>query len=122
MMPWEPIRHQEYGRDQDSFLVETRTIQGYSGSPVFVYIPPFSMRPNNELLDMQWKRPWLLGVDWCHIPTRQPVLDKKTGKEISQFVAEAATGMMGVIPAWKLDELLDEDDVMGDRERAERDI
>jgi hypothetical protein len=37
-MPWEPIEFG--GLSQESFLVEARSIAGYSGSPVFVYLPP----------------------------------------------------------------------------------
>jgi hypothetical protein len=37
MMPQETIRHD--GHDEVSFLVEVRSISGYSGSPIFVYLP-----------------------------------------------------------------------------------
>src|SRR5260370_9388505 len=40
MMPQETISHD--GHDEVSFLVEIRSISGYSGSPIFVYLPPFS--------------------------------------------------------------------------------
>lgn len=43
MMPLEPIRNSR-GLLQESFLVEARSIGGYSGSPVFVHIPPFAHR------------------------------------------------------------------------------
>ncbi len=43
-MPIEPIK-QDDGHLQDSYLVECKSVAGYSGSPVFAYVPPFAKRP-----------------------------------------------------------------------------
>ena len=43
MMPDEPIKHPR-GHMQESFLIESRSIGGYSGSPVFVHIPNYETR------------------------------------------------------------------------------
>src|SRR6185312_9408503 len=40
----EPVRQDERNFDQDSFLVEMRSVKGYSGSPVFVYYEGFGPR------------------------------------------------------------------------------
>ena len=51
---------------QESFLVEVRSIGGYSGSPVFVFIPPAS--PREGVKDwvphgiLRSHGPWLLGL------------------------------------------------------------
>lgn len=37
MMPWEPIRQEEAGIEQESFVVEGRSMGGYSGAPVFIH-------------------------------------------------------------------------------------
>jgi hypothetical protein len=92
MMPNEKITS-PYGIDQESFLVEVRSLPGYSGSPVFLWsvageddmsvrrdgvdrVPKGdeefdkkSFRERNEILYkfMRAKGPFLLGIDWCHI-------------------------------------------------------
>jgi hypothetical protein len=107
MMPFEPILDQ-YGFTQESYLIECRSIPGHSGSPVFTYIPPNAMRP----YAFGWavvaksslsKGPWLLGIDWCH-------MNDKSGQN---------TGMAGVIPAWKILEVLNLDVLKSMREQAD---
>jgi hypothetical protein len=92
-MPWEPIKQRD-GFEQESFLVETRSIGGYSGSPIFVHIPILTDRedvvdwsPPPILVAMGTPRdssrfygptgpvggalrshgPWLLGIDYCYM-------------------------------------------------------
>jgi hypothetical protein len=48
---------------------------------------------------------WLLGVDWCHVNDHVPAYDEH-GNELT-FKVRANSGMMGVIPAWRLAEFLD---------------
>ena len=47
MMPDEPIYNPETDLEQDSYLVEMRSISGFSGSPVILWIPPLSPRPTS---------------------------------------------------------------------------
>lgn len=111
----EPIKHD--GQEQDSFLVEIRSIGGYSGSPVLVHLDPMYQRPSidsalapdGSTLSQRIypKGPWLLGISWCMIPSWEPVCDK-TGKALeSGMQVPANTGMMGVIPAWHLHDMLE---------------
>jgi hypothetical protein len=144
-MPDEPVLQQE------SFLVEARSIGGFSGSPVFVYIPIFSDRENvedwyppitkpasakfgrlNESLaalsskdwgNFQSHGPWLLGIDWGHINDWEPVRDAagepvdRSGRPWKTQV-RMNTGIMTVVPAWKLIELLDEGPVAEQRKEG----
>jgi trypsin-like peptidase len=106
----EPIKH-ERGHWQESFLVEVRSIPGYSGAPVFLFIPPLSPRPEQTSLEASWFIR-LLGVDWCHLNQDWSVLDKNDNAAadddgfVPGYHVRANTGMAGVIPAWKLHELL----------------
>jgi hypothetical protein len=106
------------GFPQESFLVEMRSIGGYSGSPVFIQIPPFSIRHNNSPLNSASFGPWLLGVDWGHLDIYE-VVRNKSGIPLSDIVrsnpdrpdsdvwrVKSNSGMTGVVPAWKLQELL----------------
>jgi len=108
MMPLEPIKS-PLGILQESFLIEARSMAGYSGSPVFVYIPPLSKRPRSRDLKTRGFGPWLLGVDWGHIPIVEVVKEKGGRQEVPEgWWVEYNAGMMGVVPVWKLRELLDE--------------
>lgn len=122
-MPWEPIVID--GFPQESFLVEARSISGYSGSPVYVYVPSQMHSPqivkaardhNFKLPGVSPKRvnlpmmagPWLLGVDFCHIRWDEPIWSRITNKPVSDdWFIKSNTGMMGVVPAWKIMEILE---------------
>jgi hypothetical protein len=113
-MPYEPIMRQTLdGRrvPQDSYLVEAHSISGYSGSPVFVHLAPGYLRPERPLLRSDvWHGPWLLGITWGYLQGQEvPVYnrDPASGRLTkSHMVAQTNSGMMGVVPAWKLDSLM----------------
>ena len=99
----------ERGTKQESFLVEIHSISGFSGSPVFVSIP--QERLPTEMQD-RYNFPtqtYLLGIDWGHL-------------DGDQFSPEKSIipGMAGVVPAWKLRELLDDDQVIQMRKEREK--
>jgi hypothetical protein len=128
MMPHEPIED-GYGIKQESFLVECRSIPGFSGSPVFVRLDehnPFRLRQFDykrfvELTDMPPIGPWLLGVDWCHLPSYEPICDVQGDRKTKRYdmVAQSNTSMAGVIPAWLLIELLDDEEFMAERKEED---
>jgi hypothetical protein len=117
-MPGEPIERPD-GIKQESFLVECRSIPGHSGAPVFIYKPqdfepPNQVSPITGLKVVQWNGVrqlisnsyWLLGIDWCHLQ------DPET---------KSNTGMAGVIPAWKILEVLNSAELVKKRrQEAER--
>jgi len=109
MMPGEPIR-QERGFDQESYLVECRSLPGFSGSPVFVYMPSGFAKWSTERKEKSGQTPrssrgtlshdvdiQLLGLDWGHI--RDHIVE-------GPFVYAVNTGMCGVVPAWKIADVL----------------
>jgi hypothetical protein len=134
-MPAEPIIL-DGALAQESYLIEARSIPGYSGSPVFLAIPPAPgpaprVNPNlpeeikthiPELLKMvgynpkrttQYQLgPWLLGIDYCHIYDKELVFNSATGDPIPNMHVRSNTGMMGVIPAWRLTDILQGPDIM----------
>lgn len=128
-MPLEPIVVE--GFPQESFLIEGRSIGGYSGAPVFVQIAPGLANVqswDSEVLDalksgavrlpgISPKRvdipiqlgPWLLGIDYCHIRSEEEIKNRKTGMSVNEdWYVSSNTGMMGVIPAWKLAEMFNQ--------------
>ncbi len=92
----------EFGRPQESFLVETRSVGGYSGSPVFAHIPPFMKDMSSGDLDGSYWGPALLGVNWGHATRRDPILDPAGRETGSGQHVRSQTGMAMVIPAWRL--------------------
>lgn len=122
-----------YGREQESYLVEIRSIGGYSGSPVFVILDRLFARPitpgavdddGNKISPLRWKKTsWMLGVNWCMIPSWEPVCDRHGDPLPNGWQVPANTGMMGVVPAWKLLSLLTaHPPVLARQEEIEEDV
>jgi hypothetical protein len=107
MLPIEPIRTPR-GLLQEAFLVECRSLPGYSGSPVFIAPMPFNTMVRKEVPPAMF-----LGIDMGHLTDMQPVLKKdellQNGKRVpvdGNWTVETNTGMSCVVPAWKVRELL----------------
>lgn len=105
-MPWEPITQTRiFGEHkQESYLVEARSISGFSGSPVFLYFLPFANRPDRPQADTTKMK--LLGVQWGYILDWETVKDEFGACLITRHKVQINTGMMGVVPAWILEDLL----------------
>lgn len=124
MMPSEPVAGWQ-GVPQESFLVEMRSLSGFSGSPVFIYILPTEIRMDvPKWTDMQsgtFYGPWLLGVNWGHIPIYEKVLGPKRDKHGNRKPVNDAwdvpmiSGMNAVTPAWRLMEFLMDDPDLNER-------
>lgn len=61
---------------------------------------------------------WLLGLDWGHLPVWDDVFDGNV--KIGRM--RVSTGMAGVVPAWKLRDLLDTKEVEMARDQAEKQL
>ncbi|MGP8231511.1 MAG: hypothetical protein ACLQL2_02450 [Methylovirgula sp.] len=109
-MPLEPIV-QDHGFPQESYLIEVRSIGGFSGSPVFLHI----MATNDKFATMkrvEWhqNRERLLGIEWGLLQTWDPVcneLRKPVNPNPRCLQVARNTGMTAVVPAQKLAEMLD---------------
>jgi hypothetical protein len=132
---------------KDAFLVETRSLSGFSGSPVFLWtertyraphVPKpkgFVERPAAEgsatamIVSMTsvWG-PWLLGINFGHLPFLMPVYerDKETGKvsvdRETNLRIDANTGIATVSPAWKSLEILMGNDLVKERRKEDQAI
>lgn len=123
-LPWEKVRQRRQNAkgyfDQESFLVEVKSIGGFSGSPVFVSLDVNLTRVGRPGLDIGTNDAvWLLGVDWGHILDWSPVCDASGRPNNYGQQVQINTGMMGVVPAWKLKELLDCDELKEHRAAIE---
>jgi hypothetical protein len=144
--PSEPIRCQDY--EQEGFLVECRSLSGFSGSPVFVETrqgyeddaaqkvaqhrgadllsktgPPGKVEGFQASERAMWIRgrfgPWLLGIDWGHIPLWRNVY-KNDHETKTDLYVEANTGIACVLPAWYIGETLYDEDLVKARREEEK--
>jgi hypothetical protein len=101
-MPGVPITINGY--DHEAFLIECRSISGFSGAPVFVHMLNNAARTANRVTMESALGPWLLGIDFCHIRSKEKVEDP-SGNVVGSV--EVNTGMSGIIPAWRLTEMFE---------------
>ena len=117
MMPGQPIPQSERKNfPQISYLIEGRSIGGFSGSPVFFYEKPAERHIDLAVYGL------LLGVDWGHINCEGDIVniyDTSSGIKSPHLKGRYSSGMMGVVPAWKLDELLDASEICDLRRQVE---
>jgi hypothetical protein len=100
---------------QESVLCEVKSIGGYSGSAVFLTPDPTVGRHGKPVPDVMT---WVLGVDCCHIQSWESAYDDK-GHELKHVRIAANTGMMAVVPAWKLIDLLGSEKAVRQRDKDE---
>ncbi len=118
IQPPVPIPH-PFGIDQLSFVVECRSVSGFSGSPVFVYRSAAGWgggrAPIGSTADPQpqgtYKAtlPRLLGIDWGNLDRTDHnnyVIDWAEDDQPRQ-----PSGMLVAVPAWHLAQLLDSKEV-----------
>lgn len=141
-MPGEPIEMEFDGKRtrQLSYLAEMRTLSGYSGSPVFLRIPHWELLYGADgkrwLLTKAVEAPpkdsatvfRLLGIGWGYIP-EQPLKifreNQKGGEdeEVKRLKTSGAnSGMMGIVPAWKLLDVLNRKKLALLRKLAEKEL
>lgn len=118
-MPNEPVQVQreiDYTSMQDAFLVEMRSIGGYSGSPAFLYLPPFTHRMTKDRKSLNGNSYLrLLGVNFGHLPTNDLIVDK-SGLRVNDWYTKSNSAMTGVIPAWKLNDILSDELLRAEKE------
>lgn len=144
MMPHEKIKATT-GYEQEGFLVELRSMPGYSGSAVYIYSPYAmqdmstrrkgqSMAPLDDfnlfgpdaqrhinLMDLKMapKGPYLLGLDFCHLNKNILVRNAADQAHPEGLFVRENTGMAGVVPAWKIAEILNSESLSTARHELE---
>lgn len=106
MMPLESVYNWYLNMPQESFLVECHSASGNSGAPV--------------LVDPTGVNTQLLGIVWGHLDEYVGVLDNENRPIDPSWRVKYNTGMMVVVPAWRILELLEVDDLKTRREQIEQ--
>ena len=101
----ECLRHPETNDCQASFIVETKTISGYSGAPVFVRILPYNIRnfQKTPVEVLKQYRAYFLGIHWGHLDTDLTIIE---GNSTTSHEKAMNSGLGCVVPAWKVQALL----------------
>jgi hypothetical protein len=114
-MNGEPIPQANYPKrpKQESFLIDCKAIPGTSGSPVFIGPLQFAGAGMVNLL---------LGVVWGYSTRKNKVKHKAKDdtQEMDTLHFNENTGLMLVIPAWKLTKFLNRSDLLNTRRRIEQ--
>jgi hypothetical protein len=128
MLPFEKVKL-DSGHMQEAFLVETRSLSGYSGSPVFVYRPVQETThiPTRNLMSDIYStsitdlvgQPILLGIDCGHARQYKKVENGAGIPHPQGWRTETNTGMAIVIPAWQLKDWLEKPEFV--RQRKQKD-
>lgn len=132
VMPVEGIEFYEGGFKQEAFLIEMRSLSGYSGSPVF-FILPSTVNLGEPIRQMKpafaavSRGPYLLGIDCGNFKYYDKVYEvewRGGRKHYSETNMEAKShaGQAIVIPTWRLIELLDSEEFVMARKRADEQI
>ena len=120
-----PVQVKQQGRSwQESFVIECRSVTGYSGSPVFIFRPAALLGGGLEPLGLERNAglPRLLGVDWGNL-NRVGLYDYAidwSDEDAAKSYA-AWSGMLAAVPAWRLGELLDSPEVQDVKKELEAD-
>lgn len=108
--------------DDEVFLIEARSVSGYSGSAVFTYINELDYRDKIQEITEDTNlipKQYFLGINIGHTQMMKPVQvldpDKPSQAEYQdlevdgygRLYSEYNSGIMRIAPAWKLQEVLD---------------
>jgi hypothetical protein len=113
----------------DAYFVEMRSLPGFSGSPVFIAIGAGSYRgvygSDNaaKMMPFYSEHVGLLGLDTGHKPIETDVLDKMTREPVKPaHVIQQNSGVAIVAPYYKIQDLLEGETLVSQRERVEANV
>lgn len=138
IMTPEPVdRTDTHGRHEESIALEARSLSGFSGSPVFVWQSGQIAAPrygsgligSERSLIGKWpivvhgtleSRFAFLGITWGHMKGPNAVVDPGDDEDDAEKALTLNSGIMLAVPAWRIKELLDSEELAAMREEAEK--
>jgi len=108
------VRHPRFKRDVESYLIETRSRAGFSGSPIVANLRgPVVERGHPRSSIHLGSDAFLLGVSWGHINEWQEARIKGADAELA---VQLNVGMLCVCPAWRVIDILNRPELVARRE------
>lgn len=104
LMPGEKVMDAR-GVKVEAYLVELRSLSGFSGSPVFVYIAPATYRGEGKMMPFYQESIGLIGIDTGHISINSPVVQSDGG---ATGTVQQNSGLTIVSPVWKIADVVEE--------------
>jgi hypothetical protein len=79
--------------------------------------------PNSKvtMLDISQAGPWLLGIDWGHLPLWNSVYERDKETK-THYQVEANTGVACVLPAWRIMDVLNLEVLVKERNQHDREV
>ena len=114
MMPDERVLDGR-GMRVDAYLIEMRSLSGFSGSPVFVYIAPGNYRGNGTMMPFYSETIGLIGIDTGHKLMPDTVDKPSKTEDEAGWVVKYNTGIAIVAPFWKIREVLNDPELLTHR-------
>jgi len=118
----EKVHNPFTGLTQESYIVEMRSMSGYSGSPVLLHIPYMSFRwthPPSHPEDTNFvtgaSYTSLLGINWGQIVYKEKAKDQYD----QELIIEMDSSMAGVVPIYKLMDLIDSEELVEMRKKKD---
>jgi hypothetical protein len=116
LMPGERVQDGR-GLRVEAYLTEMRSLPGFSGSPVFVYIGPGSYRGNERMMPFYSETIGIIGVDTGHKQTASAIYNTATNQRIAEpWEVRQNSGIAIVAPYWKITDILNME--QGDEQRG----
>jgi hypothetical protein len=122
----EPLYNPFTKLKQESYIVEMRSMSGFSGSPVLLWIPRASTRWRTLNHPEEPGKSWvtgfthlyhgLLGINWGQIVYKEKAKDLETDRTL---VIEMDSALAGVVPVSKLMELIDSEEMIEMRKKKD---
>jgi len=112
-MPEEPVKT-KYKGYIDAYLMESRSIGGLSGSPVFIKRPPLSHRQEQFMLTGGGNAFYLLGMVQGHFDIESDRMDAVSEEDVGS--GRINTGIGVVIPVERIIETINQSDLQHQRE------
>lgn len=105
MMPGDPVTDGR-GIKVEAFLVEMRSLSGFSGSPVFVYMGPGTYRGDGRMMPFFTETIGLIGIDTGHKTNELSI--RNAAGELTELKVEQNAGIAIVAPVWKIGDAVQE--------------
>jgi hypothetical protein len=107
MMPGELITDNR-GLRVEAFLIEMRSMSGFSGSPVFVFMGPGTYRGDKKMMPFYTETIGLVGIDTGHIAITNSVISEIDKQPVDHWRVAQNSGVAIVTPVWKIADVLEE--------------